>query len=416
MFKSGEEVISYIEAIHVKSDFERVQALFAKHGNFQNNLKCIHVAGTDGKGSTVSYLAAVLMKRGYKVGTFTSPHLEIYNDRIRINNQYIKDDELLQIANKFYDDIVNKSYSFFEIVTFIGLYYLYINKVDYAVIEVGMGGRLDATNVITPLISVITNIGYDHMAILGNSLEQIAFEKAGIIKTNVPVVIGCNMEASAEQTIDQVAKKNNAPLIKAHQPGNLRLEEGLLRFCLDNKEYQTKCAALYQSENASTAITVLQYLRQEQILLLDQASISQGIKKATWWGRFEKMKNHPAVYIDGAHNIHGITALAETLTEIKRQRFNIKIIFAALADKEPIKMLTKLLEVTNQIAVTDFDFYRCQDSESLAKGFAVTIDKDWRHLINAVVAGSGEKDFIVVTGSLFFISRVRPYMIKMWGD
>lgn len=407
MFATGKEAIEYIEALRGRSNFENIKALFARFDNFQDKLKTIHVAGTNGKGSSVDYIASALRKQGYVVGTYTSPYLEVHNDRIRINNVNISDEDFLKIANMIFDEIKSGIYTFFEIDTFIALYYLCTQKVEYAVIEVGLGGRLDATNVIHPVISVITNIGYDHMALLGDTLDKIAFEKAGIIKEKTPVVIGYNMEAIAEEVIANVANTKHAKLIKAIKPSEEHITEKGIVFVHEGETYQLKTNALYQVENATTALTTLNYLKDNNIIKLEDNSIKQGIEDAFWLGRFEKMLDEPKVYIDGAHNIHGIKALARTLKEVKKT-YNLKIIFAALGDKETDKMLKELLTLTDQMYVTDFDFYRCKKAEELAKGYNVKVEKDYKNLILGTIKNAKENDFIIITGSLYFISKVRP--------
>ncbi len=414
MFESATQAIEYIEALRGKSNFDHIKALFAAYNNFQDSLKIIHVAGTNGKGSSVSYIRSVLQMQGYKVGTFTSPYLETHNDRIRINNINISDKDFLEISNMLYKEITSKEYTFFEIDTFIALYYMHINNVDYAVIEVGMGGRLDSTNIVKPLISVITNIGYDHMLVLGDTLEKIAFEKAGIIKEKTPVVIGCNMEASAKKVITDFANFQKALLIESKKPEQIKVGSKGLEFINDGKNYEINTDALYQCENASTAITTLNYLKENNIIKLSDEIIAKGIKESIWQGRFEKMNEKPLVYIDGAHNIHGIKALSETLKNIKANH-NLKIIFAALGDKETDKMLKELLAICKDITVTDFDFYRCKNAEDLAKGCDVKVSKNWVELINSTIDNASKNDMIIITGSLYFISRVRPMLIERRG-
>ncbi len=416
MFKNAKEAVDYIENLKgIKSNFENAKNLFAKYGNFQNELKCIHVAGTNGKGSTTNFIRSILQEANYKVGTFTSPYLEVHNDRIRVNNNFISDADFLFIANKFYDDITSRNYAFFELDTLIALYYIYISKVDYAVIEVGIGGRLDATNVITPILSVITNIGYDHMEKLGDTLEKIAYEKAGIIKNNIPVIVGCNLASEAKKVIKNEAIKKQAPFIESDSPKEVFINDQYLHFTLDTS-YITSCMALYQSENASLAISAINYLVEKNIIKVSKEAIFKGIKNTFWLGRFERMLNNPKVYIDGAHNIHGISALVTTIQQFIDKGYNPKIVFSALKDKETSKMLEKLLSLRREIYVTEFDFYRSKKAIEIAGNYDVFVQEDWKVLIKDLISQSQEHNIIIITGSLYFISQVRPFLLEMRSD
>jgi len=417
MFKNAKEAVYYIENLKgIKSDFERAKNLFAKYGNFQNELKCIHVAGTDGKGSTTNFIRSILQNANYKVGTFTSPYLEVHNDRIRINNNFISDEDFLFIANKFYEDITSRNYAFFEIDTLIALYYIYISEVDYAVIEVGIGGRLDATNVITPILSLITNIGYDHMDKLGNTLEKIAYEKAGIIKNGVPVIVGCNVALNAKEVIKSEAIKRQAYFIESSCPKNVFINDEYLHFTLENDNYITSCMALYQSENASLAISAINYLVNKKIINVSKKAIFNGIKDTFWLGRFEKMFEKPRVYIDGAHNIHGVSALVITIKQFIDKGYNPKIVFSALKDKETSKMIEKFLSLTKDVYVTEFDFYRSKKAIEIAGNYDVIVQEDWKILIKDLISQSADNDIIIITGSLYFISQVRPFLLEIRGE
>ena len=417
MFKSAAEVVAYINSKHGPSDFDKTKAFFERHGNFQDNLKCLHIAGTNGKGSTVDYLTSILMAAGYQVGNYTSPHLEVLNDRIRINNEFITDADLLEIANHFYDDFIAGDFSFFELETIICFYYFYLRKVDYAVIEVGMGGRLDATNVLKkPIVTIITNIGYDHMAILGNTLAKIAFEKAGIIKPGVPVIIGCNMHPEAEQVIREISLQRHAPLIKAQQPSKVHSDADKLTLNYAGHDYTSKCIALYQSENIATALTAFEIFQKQEKLHVSYDIIEQGIANTFWLGRFEKMLDNPLTYVDGGHNIHAIEALCKTLELLVQEGHHIRIVFAALCDKETTKMLQRLLKTTSDITVTQFDYYRCKDAVSLAGDLPVQIKPDWKQAIKEARQNLPANGIVLIGGSLYFVSVARPYLLQLRGE
>lgn len=411
MFKNAIEAISYIENMKVKrKDFKYLVELFNKYDNFQNKIKTIHVAGTNGKGSTTNFIRSIIQNAGYKVGTFTSPYLEVHNDRIRINNIFIPDQDYLDIANHFYDEVMSGDYTFFEIDTLIGFYYLYINKVDYAVIEVGMGGRLDATNVIKPLISVITNIGFDHMEFLGDTIEKIAYEKAGIVKYNTPLVVGCNNLAEALNVFKTTSIKNNAEYTISSKPTNIKVSNGNLNFDFEDKEYIVKGEALYQAENASLAIKAINILKDKKLIKLNENNILEGIKNTFWLGRFEQVNEASKIYLDGAHNSHGINALAKTLDAIKKNNVNIKILFAALTDKETDKMIELLLAISKDLTVTEFDFHRCKKAVEIANTHPVSVNTNWKEYIAKYIKTRTNKDILVITGSLYFITQVRHYL------
>ena len=414
MFKNAKEAINYIENMKVKrKDFKYLVELFNKYDNFQNKIKTIHVAGTNGKGSTTNYIRSIIQSAGYKVGTFTSPYLEVHNDRIRINNVFISDKDYLDIANHFYDEVMSGDYTFFEIDTLIGFYYLYINKVDYAVIEVGMGGRLDATNVIKPLISVITNIGFDHMEFLGNTIEKIAYEKAGIVKQNTPLVVGCNNKEEALNVFKTTSKNNNAEYTISDKPTDVKILNGNLHFNFEGNQYSVKGEALYQAENASLAIKAVSILKDKKLIKINDSNIQEGVKNTFWLGRFELVNDSSRIYLDGAHNTHGIDALSKTLQAMKDNKANIKILFAALTDKETDKMVEKLLEITMDLTVTEFDFYRCKKAAEIANNHPISINTNWKDFIKNYINNRAAKDILVITGSLYFITQVR-YSLKEW--
>jgi len=414
VFTNIQEVIDYIDQRHGRTDFNKVKALFAKYHNFQDQLNCIHVAGTNGKGSTVDYIAHILIDAGYKVGVYTSPHLEVMNERIMINDVMISNQEFIDLMNFFYRDIEDNNLSFFEIDTLICYYYFYQKKVNYCVIEVGLGGRLDATNVLSkPLVSVITNIGFDHMQLLGNTIEAIAGEKAGIIKDNVPVVVGCKMNPKALGVIEEVNKKHHAPLIISPTPTDIKGDTQHLTLKYEGVPYEARCIALYQSENIATALTTIKVLQDKHLINIPVEQLQRSISHTFWLGRFETMQEKPEICIDGAHNIHGVTALCETLDNLRKQGHKIYVVFAALKDKETAKMVTKLLKSCDKMAITDFDFYRCKKAEETAEGFPVKVYEDWHQAISEMLNILPANGILLITGSLYFISQVRPYLRKI---
>jgi dihydrofolate synthase/folylpolyglutamate synthase len=266
---------------------EGVKKFLSIIGNPEKRLKIIHVAGTNGKGSVCAMISSVLDEAGFKVGMFTSPHLIKVNERIRINDELISDENFKRIADFIYETEKknNVSLTFFETLTVMAFIYFNEKKVDYAVMETGMGGRLDATNVSKPIISVITNIGLEHKDVLGNTIKEIANEKAGIIKPNTTVVT--STKGKALSVIENIAEKHNSKLVVAKKLSNIEL----------------RLKGEYQKENASTAFAVLKELG------LNEDIILKGLKKAYWPGRFEFMDGN--ILLDCAHNPDGMKALVK---------------------------------------------------------------------------------------------------------
>lgn len=365
-------------------------------------LKCIHVAGTNGKGSTTNYIRSILQTAGYKVGSFTSPHLIKHNDRIRINDVSISDEELLAYGNQYVDTWLAYDLSIFEIDMFISIDYFLKNHVDFVVYEVGLGGRLDTTNIIQPYASVITNIGYDHMDLLGDTLDAISFEKAGIIKSHKPLF------TTEDKTIclDVFRKKCDQQQSEMHQVTipQAQLVDNHVQFQYGANDYRLKTSALYQTGNAVLALAVCQWLNQVGIAKVSVAQMQQALAETTWAGRFEPISQQPLVIVDGAHNEMGIRQLAH---EIKHLPQPCYIIFSALKDKAYSDMIDLLLPVAGEMIVTAFDFYRAQSAEALAQGKPVTVKADFQQAyqyaleLNQKTGGS-----IVITGSLYFISQV----------
>lgn len=372
--------------------------------NPQLQLRCLHVAGTNGKGSTTNYLRSILQEAGYQVGTFTSPYLMVHNDRIRINDVYISDEDLLEYANNYVEVWEKYDLSMFEIDMLISVFYFLDKKVDYAVYEVGMGGRLDATNTIMPLVSLISNIGYDHMRILGNTYTEIAREKAGIVKDGVALLTTENKKECLE-VFSQICSEHHSPLIQVRIP-EAQLIDGKYHYQFADKEIVINTAALYQVANSVLALSAIDYLNKEAVLDIPFSIMKTGIFKAEWKGRFETVSSKPLIILDGAHNIDGVQALCASIKNSSRP---LLIVFSALKDKEYEKMLALLEEVADELVVTQFDFYRRASLESLQLHEKIKAFSDYRQAINYVEKKVGDGT-IVITGSLYFISEVRRYL------
>ena len=406
MFKTTHDFIDYCTNRMNKGRFnlDHFKALLEKLGNPQLKLKTVHIAGTNGKGSTTDYLRSILQTAGYKVGTFTSPHLEVHNDRIRINNVYISDEELLEYGNRFYTLIEENELSMFEIDTLIAIYYFCEKNVDIALFEVGLGGRLDATNVILPLVSLITSIGYDHMDILGHTLEEISFEKAGIIKENIPLITAEDKE-NCLFVFKSVCEERSSDFLKIHPAKNVIIGDSI-QYEYHHLIIQLNTLAIYQIKNSSLAIECALYLRELGYTISDE-NIQMGISSTQWKGRFETISLNPHIIIDGAHNMHGIDALVESTRLCKKP---LIIVFSALKDKETEKMIHALVDIGDEVIVTEFEFYRAATLETLSMNNRVTSIRNPYDAIKYAIKQSAGGTCLI-TGSLYFISEVRQVLL-----
>lgn len=406
MFKTTHDFIDYCTNRMNKGRFnlDHFKALLEKLGNPQLKLKTVHIAGTNGKGSTTDYLRSILQTAGYKVGTFTSPHLEVHNDRIRINNVYISDEELLEYGNRFYTLIEENELSMFEIDTLIAIYYFCEKNVDIALFEVGLGGRLDATNVILPLVSLITSIGYDHMDILGHTLEEISFEKAGIIKENIPLITAEDKE-NCLFVFKSVCEERSSDFLKIHPAKNVIIGDSI-QYEYHHLIIQLNTLAIYQIKNSSLAIECALYLRELGYTISDE-NIRMGISSTQWKGRFETISLNPHIIIDGAHNMHGIDALVESTRLCKKP---LIIVFSALKDKETEKMIHALVDIGDEVIVTEFEFYRAATLETLSMNNRVTSIRNPYDAIKYAIKQSAGGTCLI-TGSLYFISEVRQVLL-----
>lgn len=406
MFKTTHDFIDYCTNRMNKGRFnlDHFKALLEKLGNPQLKLKTVHIAGTNGKGSTTDYLRSILQTAGYKVGTFTSPHLEVHNDRIRINNVYISDEELLEYGNRFYTLIEENELSMFEIDTLIAIYYFCEKNVDIALFEVGLGGRLDATNVILPLVSLITSIGYDHMDILGHTLEEISFEKAGIIKENIPLITAEDKE-NCLFVFKSICEERSSDFLKIHPAKNVIIGDSI-QYEYHHLIIQLNTLAIYQIKNSSLAIECALYLCELGYTISDE-NIRMGISSTQWKGRFETISLNPHIIIDGAHNMHGIDALVESTRLCKKP---LIIVFSALKDKETEKMIHALVDIGDEVIVTEFEFYRAATLETLSMNNRVTSIRNPYDAIKYAIKQSAGGTCLI-TGSLYFISEVRQVLL-----
>ncbi|XFA99338.1 folylpolyglutamate synthase/dihydrofolate synthase family protein [Candidatus Izemoplasma sp. B36] len=419
MFNEFEKTKNWIENIKKfgsRLDLSRISKVLEELGNPQNDFKTIHVAGTNGKGSTASYIKSILLQAGYKVGIYTSPYVVKFNERISVNDTYISDSDVIKYANIVFPiwerlyklgDVV----TFFEVLTVICFLYFRDQKIDFGVIEVGLGGTLDATNVIVPEISVITNISYDHMNVLGNTLEAIALNKLGIVKPNIPLVTTVEKKELVP-LFKEVTRKNNSKLTIIDQ-SDIEIKDisEVTKFGYKGKEYQTNLPGVFQIKNASLAVETILQLRDSTNLDVSDKDIKLGLVNTKWPGRFE-IFNHNII-LDGAHNIGGIEALSKTITKIYPEKY-VKCLVSIMFDKEHEKIIEVLDNVCDEIYFTEFEYTRRADAEILydeSHHKNKKIVKDYKAVFSKL-SNLKKNEILVVTGSLYFISEIRKLLIK----
>ncbi len=407
-------------------DFKReplvmMREVLARLGDPQNKLRTIHLAGSNGKGSTVNVLREMLEDAGYRVGAFTSPHLTRVNERMTINGTQISDEQFLQYMNNIASIIeahYNGDYpSFFEVVTLIMFQYFAEEEVDFALIETGLGGRLDATNVITPLVSIITTISLEHTAFLGDTYAKVAFEKAGIIKEGVPVVVGVKNDEALD-VIQKVAQERHAKClvlgndfhVVAKNQGIVMQTFNYRNVNVEINDIQLKMAGEHQIANASLAITAMDILREQGHIQLTEQSMRQALQNAQWAGRFEQFPNN--IVLDGAHNSEGTAALIQTLQTVYPNH-HYRFIYAALSDKDHANSIALMDGIASSMSFTQIGLPNAMPAEKLAMLSTHNdkqYDANWQVVVRSVIQSKGLQDIVVITGSLYFIAEVRQWL------
>lgn len=376
-----------------KADLNNTIALCELLGNPQRELKCIHIAGTNGKGSVAHILSSILQTAGLKVGLYTSPHYRDFRERVRINGQMISEEDVVEFVGRYKDGFETIEPSFFEMTAGLAFYQFTKDEVDIAILEVGMGGRLDSTNVITPLISVITNIGYDHMEFLGDTLEKIAVEKAGIIKKGVPVVIG-ESNSETDTVFVDVAEEKGSELFFAEQ-----------------RERVSDLRGDYQRKNISTALHTIDVLNTMDYNITDdqiEIGLQNIVKNTQFMGRWQKISESPLTICDAGHNVDGIR---EVIAQLKNTMFkNLHFVFGTVNDKN----IDSVLELLPKNAIYYFckaDIPRALDAKKLATqaakfGLHGTSYPSVNSALDNAQKNAGSEDLVFIGGSSFVIAEV----------
>lgn len=412
-------MFSRIGAAAYKADLKNTIELCQSLGDPQTKFRSVHIAGTNGKGSVSHMLASIFQEAGYRTGLYTSPHLRDFRERIRINGEMIPEEYVISFTNGIKPMIEKIEPSFFEITVAMAFRWFASEKVEIAIIETGLGGRLDSTNIIHPELTVITNVGMDHMNILGDSIEKIAFEKAGIIKEDVPVIIG-ELKEDTAGIFKETAVKKNAPLVFASEKrkainwfwlkNNLVVEVARGEQT-DHKIYQLDLPGIYQVKNLVTVLETVEQLKRAGWVLPDE-SIQQGLKQAKrntgLHGRWEIIHQSPLLVLDVAHNVEGARQLLEQIEVTDHNELHLVIGF--VKDKEIEKILRLLPEYAHYY-FTRAQIPRALGAEELKKEAGkLQLQGSTYDDVNAAIAAALEKakpsDLIVVCGSVYLVGEV----------
>ncbi len=417
------EAINYIESIKSispKPGLERMKTLMELLDNPQDKLKVIHVAGTNGKGSTCAMIESILRNSNYTTGLYTSPHLSKYNERIKINNIDISDSDFAKITTKV-AGVCSKMVlhpSIFEFLTAIAFCYFETSSLDFVIMEVGLGGRFDSTNIIkSPILSVITSISIDHIQYLGNTIEQITKQKGGIIKKNCAVVL-CFNPHTVYNIISDICKQKNSKLYFNHNLDinikSISLNKMIFSIKTDYYNYQNVSLNMigeYQIYNVSTALTAIEALKDIGFEIND---CLQGLKKTFWAGRMELFQSSPPILLDGAHNLEGIDMLVKYIKTYLSDR-KITLLVGILKDKQYKQMINNLLDVADRLIITQVPNSRTTSLEDLSiysERTNLYLEKDTNKALSIAESITKQNEIIICTGSLYLIGYLRDLILR----
>jgi len=399
-----------LDKFGIKLGLIRIEKLLRCLNNPEKRYKIIHVGGTNGKGSTCTYIGSILKEAGYKTGIYTSPDLGRREERFSVDGEYIGRKEFLKLIGEVRPYAEKVDATLFEVETAIALKYFQLRRVDFAIVEVGLGGRLDATNVVLPVVSVITNVSKDHTNILGDTIEDIAYEKAGIIKPNVPVVTGCRWKELS--IIEKIASEKGAQVVKRSIYKRLALGKDYQTFLVGNHILKTRLMGRCQGENLSVAIPVINCLRELGYSISDK-DITEGIIKSDIKGRMEIIRDN--IILDGAHNVNGIEYLFKSLKDSKYSR--LILIIGILADKDIEGMIRRMR--ADIAIITRSKNSRSETPENLSKKFKkihkdtkLFLFEDIKDAIDLAEKIASKGDIICITGSLYLVGEAREILIQ----
>ena len=429
---SYQESIDYLFGLQrhgIKLGLENSFTLMGLMGNPHDRFRSLHIAVTNGKGSTAAFLASMLSAAGLRTGLYTSPHLVSFTERIRINNVTISEKDVVELAERIRtvcervsprSGSVRFSPTFFEVTTAMAFTYFAEQGTDIVVIEAGMGGRLDSTNVLTPLVSLITNIDLEHTEFLGTGLEQIAEEKAGIIKEGVPVITGA-VQPGVIRVLEATARNKHAPLYRSSKDfaAKNRRRGPIQTFDYQGMSMQLNSLSVpllgrYQIENASLALAALECIPDHGITV-EEAAVRRGLEQIAWEGRLERVAEGPDIYVDGAHNPVSARMLSEAIEELKPSYGRLIFVIGILSDKDYRGMISAFASLADHIIVTKPSYSRAMDLAELAAETrrihrSVQAEDSVESAIAAARGVASVHDCIVITGSLYVVGDARAFL------
>lgn len=426
-YKEAMDYLADLTKFGFNFGLSRIEELLNRLGNPQRQLKVVHVGGTNGKGSTTAMLASILQKAGYRVGTFTSPHLHSFTERYRINGVEIAPERVAKLVEElrpYMEAMAAEGFEHpteFEAATALAFLYFYREKVDFLVLEVGLGGAIDSTNVVKPLLSVITNVSMDHMNYLGNTIAEIAGVKAGIIKPGVPVVTAARGEALS--VIEKISRKKNSPLILVRRDvtwEHISLSLGGQSFSVRGRRHVYENLFLpllgrHQQENAATAVAAAEVLM-DLGFAISSGAVREGLSAVRWPGRLEIVRRDPLVIIDGAHNYDGAKNLRQALEEYFPS-MSLILVIGMLGDKERTKVVAELAAIAKVVVVTRPNSSRAgnwQDLAAEARRYSreVCLVENIDKAVIKALSMAGSDDVVCITGSLYMIADAREMLLS----
>jgi len=430
MFSDVSEVKKWLDqwlVFGMNLGLDRMEWMLEQLDHPERRLRTVHIGGTNGKGSTLSYLSYILREAGYEVGSFTSPALHAFNDRIMKDGvpiptvDLIKAVQLIKPVAEALEATDFGAPTEFEVITMIAIvYFAKINPCDIVLFEVGLGGRHDSTNVIQPMLTIITNVGHDHMQQLGSTLTEIAYEKAGIIKMGRPLITAA--EGEALEIFTGVAKEQHAKMYRLGQAftaqsvekGEVFAEVFSMRTPFHiYPDLKVHMIGQHQVKNAALAVMATDYLRVYYSFHIEEEVMRRGLEKMQWPGRFEQLSDKPYVLIDGAHNLEGMQALVQTVQQHFKDK-KITVLFATLKDKDNAGLLCELAKVSDRLILTGFDLERALEPQAVLplvpKSLPAQVMPSWQEALGQLVEdGRKSDDVLLMTGSLYFIAQAREY-------
>ena len=438
--QSYDEAVNWINGLipfGIRPGLARIEALLERLGNPERRLKFIHVAGTNGKGSTCAFLTEVLLQSGYSVGTFTSPYITKFTNRFRFNGEDIPEETLLSLSNRLHPLVLELaetelgSPTMFEVSTALAILYYAVESIpDVVVWETGLGGRMDVTNVVHPVISVITNIGMDHTDILGETIPEIAAEKAGIIKPGVPVVSTVT-QPEAIQVLKETAARSRSTLYLGGEQFSYQRTGGSEEeqsFHFDGPFRSLDIGLTLQGEhqcaNAACAMMALEVLRHYMAFVIEDDRLKKGFHDTQWAGRLEQVSSSPRIILDGAHNPEGAESLANSLPKIYQYQ-KLNLMMGMLANKHHETYMKHILPIVDTLILTEPDFRRKMDAKALGdiveqlrekyakQSLQIIIEPDWKNALELLKSRTEAEDLGVVSGTLYLIADVRSNLLGL---